>query len=203
MGARAPKSHLAPLPADRRALLVAPLALEALIVRSAARGLSVRTSGLGPRRARAAARRLARQPGSALIVVGFCGALEPGDPPGRLIVASEVRDPSGVVIPCGALDQLLAVLERDGLSPRCGPLASVERLARAPERKRLRAQGAVAVDMESAWLAPAAAGRPFGVVRAVVDTPGRELARPWLTLTGSLSAIGSLRAAARSIAGMA
>lgn len=171
-------------------------------MRSAAPALVVRRSGLGPRRARAAARRLVRQPGSALVVVGFCGGLEPDDAPGRLIVASEVRDPSGAISPCGARGALVAVLERNGLSARCGPLVSVERLARGVDRERLRATGAVAVDMESAWLAPAAAGRPFGVLRAVVDTPGRELTRPWLTLAGSLPAIGSLRAAARALAGM-
>jgi 4-hydroxy-3-methylbut-2-enyl diphosphate reductase len=183
-------------------LLVAPLAFERLIVRSAAPSLVVRGSGLGPRRARRASRRLARAPGSVLVVVGFCGALEPDEQPGGLIVASEVRHPSGAVVPCGALGQLLAALERGGLRARCGPMASVERLARGPERERLRAQGAIAVDMESAWLAPAAAGRPFGVLRAVVDTPGRELTRPWLTVAGGVRAIGSLRAAARALAGM-
>ena len=50
------------------------------------------------------------------------------------------------------------------------------------ERAVLAAEGALAVDMESAWLAPAAAGRPFAVVRVVLDTPASELHRPLATL---------------------
>jgi 4-hydroxy-3-methylbut-2-enyl diphosphate reductase len=32
--------------------------------------------------------------------------------------------------------------------------------------------------MESVWLAPGAAGRPFAVVRVVLDSPSHELLRP-------------------------
>ena len=35
----------------------------------------------------------------------------------------------------------------------------------------LAAGGALAVDMESAWLQAAAGGRPFAVLRVVLDTP--------------------------------
>jgi hypothetical protein len=41
----------------------------------------------------------------------------------------------------------------------------------------MEASGAVAVDMESAWVAQAARGRPFAVVRVLSDTPRRELRR--------------------------
>jgi len=54
----------------------------------------------------------------------------------------------------------------------------------------------VAVDMESAWLAAAASGRPLAVVRAVVDTPNQELARPLALVNGAGRAYWALRQAA-------
>jgi 4-hydroxy-3-methylbut-2-enyl diphosphate reductase len=54
--------------------------------------------------------------------------------------------------------------------------------------------------MESAWLAPAAAGRPFAVLRVVLDTPARELHRPFATAAGGLAAWRSLRRAAPALA---
>ena len=56
--------------------------------------------------------------------------------------------------------------------------ASVARIAMGDARVRLRESGAVAVDMESVWLAPGAGERPFAVVRVISDTPARELTRP-------------------------
>jgi 4-hydroxy-3-methylbut-2-enyl diphosphate reductase len=50
-------------------------------------------------------------------------------------------------------------------------------MARGAERAQLASDGSIAVDMESAWLAAGAAGRPFAALRAVVDTPSRELVR--------------------------
>src|SRR5204862_125250 len=63
------------------------------------------------------------------------------------------------------------------------------------EREELRRAGAIAVDMESAWLAAAAGARPLAVVRVVVDTPGRELRRPLATARGGLRALRTLRRA--------
>ena len=48
--------------------------------------------------------------------------------------------------------------------------------------------------MESAWLAAGAAGRPFGVVRVVLDSPSHELFRPQ-ALGGALRAARVLRRA--------
>ena len=53
--------------------------------------------------------------------------------------------------------------------------------------------------MESAWLAAAAAGRPFAVLRVVVDTPSRSLWRPLATLVGGLKAMRVLRRAAPAL----
>jgi 4-hydroxy-3-methylbut-2-enyl diphosphate reductase len=54
--------------------------------------------------------------------------------------------------------------------------------------------------MESAWLAPAAAGRPFAVLRVVLDTPSREVFRPFATLAGGVAAWRALRRAAPALA---
>jgi 4-hydroxy-3-methylbut-2-enyl diphosphate reductase len=53
----------------------------------------------------------------------------------------------------------------------------VGKIATGERREQLRAAGALAVDMESAWLAAGAAGRPFAVVRVVLDSPSHELFR--------------------------
>jgi 4-hydroxy-3-methylbut-2-enyl diphosphate reductase len=53
--------------------------------------------------------------------------------------------------------------------------------------------------MESAWLADAAAGRPFAVLRVVADAAGRHLADPRLALEGA-RALLSLRRAAPALA---
>ena len=129
-----------------------------------------------PAHAAAAARTVAPLPFEALAVAGFCGATAGQLRPGDVVIASEVRGPDGI-----------HVCEAAGRSPRwnalgiarvrVGPLACADHVVRGTERGTLAAQGALAADMESAWLAPAAAGRPFAVVRVVVDTPAREISR--------------------------
>src|SRR5438105_14775249 len=52
--------------------------------------------------------------------------------------------------------------------------------------------GVLAVDMESAWLAEAADGRPLAVVRVVVETANRRLLDP-RTLVAGTRALASLR----------
>ncbi|HEY5657901.1 MAG TPA: hypothetical protein VIY27_08940, partial [Myxococcota bacterium] len=81
---------------------------------------------------------------------------------------------------------------------RVVPLASVPRVARGGDRLALRANGAGAVDMESAWLAAGAAGRPFAVVRVVLDGPRHELLRPAFP-RNLLRAARSLRSVARAL----
>ncbi len=68
--------------------------------------------------------------------------------------------------------------------------------SRAPSCART---GACAVDMESFWLAPAAAGRPFAVLRAVSDGPRHEFWRPAIVHAG-IAALRRLRRAAPVLA---
>jgi 4-hydroxy-3-methylbut-2-enyl diphosphate reductase len=180
-------------------LVLAPLRIEARAVAPAlGAGSILQRAGMGPKRARSGAARAARTRADAVAVAGFCGALDPALQPGDLVVATEVRGPSGTVA-CPTASLLAGALRRRGLTVHEGPVVSTTRLVRGADRARLHATGAIACDMESAWLAGAAEGRPFAVVRAVVDTPARELHDPRALAAGSARAFRSLRAAARAI----
>ncbi|MGH2902877.1 MAG: 4-hydroxy-3-methylbut-2-enyl diphosphate reductase [Solirubrobacteraceae bacterium] len=176
-------------------LVATPLSLERLAVRAARRPVRVVRTGMGPRRSRQVVPRLAAIPSRTLAVMGYCGALESTLRPGELLVANEIRDPDGAVIACPGAEILAGELARAGLDVRVGPLASEPRLVTGAARGRLAEGGALAVDMESAWLAAAAAGRPLAVVRAVLDTPDREVHRPLATATGVIRASAALRRA--------
>jgi 4-hydroxy-3-methylbut-2-enyl diphosphate reductase len=134
--------------------------------------------------------------GFATAVAGVAGALVAGLHPGDLVVADRVLRPDGTVVRLLPSAPILAgVLRRRGLPVSVGPVVSTDRLVRgAPARAALAATGALAVDLESADLVDAAWAGPVAVVRAMVDTPGRELVSP-ATLTGGLAALRSLRAA--------
>jgi 4-hydroxy-3-methylbut-2-en-1-yl diphosphate reductase len=162
-------------------LVLAPLRIEALAARRA--GATVMRTGMGPERASAAAQTAARQPARAVAVLGFCGALDPALRPGDLVVADELRGANGPFA-CDGAAAVATALESAGLRARRGPLVSVRKLARGSAREGLGADGSIAVDMESAWLAPAAVGRPFAALRAVVDTPSHELLRPRTVVSG-------------------
>jgi 4-hydroxy-3-methylbut-2-enyl diphosphate reductase len=94
---------------------------------------------------------------------------------------------------CPSARPLADALERRGVASRLGAVVSVARIAHGEKRVELRERGAIVVDMESAWLASAAEGRPFAVIRVVADTPSREVTRPLLTLVGAGRAALSLR----------
>jgi 4-hydroxy-3-methylbut-2-enyl diphosphate reductase len=180
-------------------LVLAPLRIEA---RALARGLgddvTLRRAGMGPKRARIAAAVAGHIRADAIAVAGFCGALDPALRPGDLVVATELRavDGDDITIELPTATLLAGALRRRGLTVHEGPLASTPKLVRGAQRATLRAGGAIAVDMESAWLAAAAAGRPLAVVRAVVDTPQHELHNPFALAGGSARAYRALRDAA-------
>ncbi len=174
-------------------LVAAPLRIEAALISSAAREVAVRKTGMGPTRSRAAAETLARAPGQALLVLGFCGGLDAKSAPGEVIVAETVctagdEDHAPARIACVDADGLAAKLRNRGMKVRSGEIVCVSKIAIGERRAQLLAGGALAVDMESVWLAAGAAGRPFAVVRVVLDSPSHELLRPQAT-------VGALRAA--------
>ncbi len=69
--------------ATRRVRVAAPLALEEALIRSAARGVRVRKTGMGPERSLAAVARLRAEPAHGLMVLGFCGGLDEHSRPGK------------------------------------------------------------------------------------------------------------------------
>jgi 4-hydroxy-3-methylbut-2-enyl diphosphate reductase len=131
-------------------------------------------TGLGPRRAARAARRLPEH--EALAVTGFGGALDVGLRPGDVLVATEVRFGERV-FPCSLAARIAEELALAGLYARTGPLFTSPHLVTGAERLRLAAAGVRAVDMETGPLAEVATGTPFAAVRVIVDTPAVPLMR--------------------------
>jgi 4-hydroxy-3-methylbut-2-en-1-yl diphosphate reductase len=179
-------------------LVLAPLRLEAAALGRRA-GVRILRSGMGPARARiAAARGLALDDARGLAVAGTCAAVATGLEAGDVVLGTELRsagrDP--VRVPGSAM--LAAGLRRRGLRVHVGPIASVGQVAGPSERRYLRGDGVLAVDMESAWLADAADGRPLAVLRTVAETAGRELVDP-RTMVAGARALASLRKAAPAL----
>jgi 4-hydroxy-3-methylbut-2-enyl diphosphate reductase len=158
-------------------VLCAPMRTEAAALRRGRPGppgIVLRT-GAGRRRAERAARGAAVTGAGALAVAGVGGGLDAALRPGDVVVATEVRAapragaaPPAIVLPTAAL--LEQALRRQGLTVRAGPVLSTDRLARGAARDRLAATGALAVDLESAWLLAGREDRPAACVRVVADT---------------------------------
>lgn len=191
-------------------LVLAPMRIEAFALRRGVRRTETRVvrSGMGRTRSlRTAARLAADSDGSVpILIAGFAGALRDDLQPGDLVVADELRhaDDTEPIRLSSAAEPVADVLRRRGLRALVGPIVSVERPASGPRRGQLADQtGALAVDMESAWLAAGlttAGSRPaVVVVRAILDTPEREIWRPLATLAGVRLATRSLRRAAAAI----
>ncbi len=175
-------------------VVLAPLALEARAVRGGAPWADVRRIGMGPRRAARSARLPATAGGRPILIAGFCGALDPELEPGDIVLASELRGPNGTTA-CDDPTILAGVLRRGGLRVHVAPILSSDRLVTGQRRQELFATGAVAVDMESAWLAPTTRRRPLVVLRVVLDTSRHELRRPLQTVSGFATAYRTLRRA--------
>jgi 4-hydroxy-3-methylbut-2-en-1-yl diphosphate reductase len=174
-------------------LLIAPTGIEARALRRGAAGANVVRSGVGPRRARRAAAALSDDPARALAVAGFGGSLSRELEPGDVVVAGELRLRHGTVVTqCPGAAVVAGMLRRRGLRAHVGPVVSVRSPATGAARATLAQSGALAVDMESAWLAPATQGRPFVVVRVILDTAERELWNPSATLAGMARASRAL-----------
>jgi 4-hydroxy-3-methylbut-2-enyl diphosphate reductase len=176
-------------------LVLAPMRVEEAMLRRG--GFRTLRTGMGPGRARIAAARAQAVDADAVAVAGLCAGVAPELRPGDVVCATELRREGGetVAVPGSAL--LAAALRRRGLRVHVGPLLSVPLPLDAPGRARHLESGVLAVDMESAWLAGAAAGRPFAVVRVVADGAGRRLADPRIAVDGAhaLRVLAKLRPA--------
>jgi len=188
-------------------LLAAPLRVEAALISSAARGALVHRTGMGPAKAKLAAGQLTARASQALLVLGFCGGLDESSVPGEVIVADEVyaaldegHEHKQARIRCELADLLVQRLTGLGMKVRLGPVVCVSKIAVGERRTQLLAGGAIAVDMESVWLASGAAARPFGVVRVVLDSPSHELLRPQAVF-GAWRAASALRRVAGALHG--
>jgi 4-hydroxy-3-methylbut-2-enyl diphosphate reductase len=184
-------------------LVAAPMRVEAALISSAARGALIHKTGMGPQHARDAAREIGGRSAKAMVVLGFCGGLDETSLPGEVIVAEEVYaapDESHTEEPvrCELAGVLVARLTGRGMKIRVGRVVCVSKLALGERRAQLRAGGAIGVDMESVWLAAGAAGRPFGVVRVVLDSPSHELLRPQ-AVGGAVRAALALRKVAGAL----
>jgi 4-hydroxy-3-methylbut-2-en-1-yl diphosphate reductase len=158
----------------------APLVAERVALRRAVTPV-VRT-GMGPRRSVAAAHRLR---GRGRLVAGVAGGLAPGIRVGDVVVATEVLGPREERAECPSAPMLADALRRLGLTVHMGPIRSERRvLAGAARRRSLAATGALAVDTESVWLAPAG-GEPFAVVRVISDTADAPLLAPGIVVRGT------------------
>jgi len=166
-------------------VVLAPLRVEALALRLG--GARVVRAGMG-RGARGAL-------GDVVAVAGVAGAVDPSLVPGHAVVATELRDANGVVRRLAGTSSLARSLRRRGLRVVTGPVFTADRILGPAERAKLHADGIVAVDMESARLAPRD-GRPFAVVRTIVDTAETRLLHPRTLVAGARALLALRRVAA-------
>lgn len=142
-------------------------------------GVTLHTSGIGRRRVRDTIARLAESPRpDALILAGFCGALDPDLHTGDIHVARSFRHPGQPE--SIAADKRLASVVADAagswLVATHADSVTVAEIAQPDAKEDLRQYGAT-VNMEDYWAAwaAAAAGIPFVAVRAVLDTADQWL----------------------------
>jgi 4-hydroxy-3-methylbut-2-enyl diphosphate reductase len=152
--------------------VVAPLRIEALAL-----GGDVTLIGMGRARATAAGARLAALPRSrAVALAGVAGGLDPDLRVGQLVVATEVRTVDGSIVrSLPGAERIAHDLREKGIDVRTGPIVSSPRLVRGGQRAALAASGAIAVDMESAWLANQLPDRPLAVIRSISDSADRGM----------------------------
>lgn len=181
-------------------LVLAPLRIEALAL-GRHQGVRVLRTGMGPLRARTAAQTARAIDSPAIAIAGLCAAIAPQLRAGDVVCANELRCEDAAPLPLLASTRLAAELSRRGLRVHVGALASSARIE-GPAARRLRRGEALALDMESAWLARAGGGRPLAVVRVVVDSDGRRLADPRIVAAG-LRALRSLHRSGDALAAWA
>jgi len=178
-------------------LVFAPLRIEAAMLPKHD-GWTVLRSGMGPERARIAAARGLAVEAPAVAVVGLCAAVSPDLRAGDLVCATALRRADALTVAAPGSALVAAALRRRGLRAHVGPILSVGHVTAAAERRAFSIHGVLAVDMESAWLAEAADGRPLAVIRVVVETAEHDLRDP-RTITAGVRALRNLRRAAAAL----
>lgn len=170
--------------------IVVPMAIEATEIRRALcripdAGAMLYISGIGGERAAAAIAWLADSPPrpDAVIMAGFCGALEPGLNTGDIHIAPSFYA-SGQTESIAADASLIAAVTDaaalcagvNGIAAAGAPSVTVAAIAQPEAKADLRRYGAT-VNMEDYWAAQAAAavGIPLVAVRAVLDTAEQSL----------------------------
>jgi len=187
--------------ADERLLVLAPMRVEARAIRAGAPWSRIEKIGVGPRRARAAAHLTSDPQMPPALLAGVCGGLDERLEPGDVVLASELRTPDRT-LPCPDPAILAGVLRRGGLRVHVGPIVSSSGLVFGGRRRELSQSGALAVDMESAWLAGDCASQ-LTTLRIVLDTPRYEMHRPARAAVAWRRAFRSLREASALLEGWA
>jgi len=198
-----------------RLVVVAPLRLEARAARRGAPGAHVVTCGMGPRRVESNRLPLekAASTASAVVVAGIGGGLQEDEKPGDVVIASALscgisEGPFALfdqrLAELGDATRLHASLVAAGLRVHRGGIVSSDHIVRGAERAALGSEGAVAVDMESYFVARLLGrlepGRPsLFVLRVLVDTPSHEVTSIG-TLAGVARGLGLLRRALGCVA---
>ncbi len=182
------------------AIFCAPLKWEAdALRRGLPPGLTDRVlrTGSGPARAGRAAGGAAVTSADAVLVAGIAGGLDPSLRPGDVVVADRVVAPDGSERACPSARLLAGRLRADGIGVRVGAIATSDRVVSGARRAALARSGAVAVDMESAYLLDA--DRPGAVVRVVADPADGRLLAP-ATLRRVRQAVAALTPVAPAVA---
>jgi adenosylhomocysteine nucleosidase len=158
-------------------------------------------SGPGSARAAAAAATAAAGGATLLVAWGLAGGLDPKLAAGAVIAPRRVRTLEGPPIAVAATWHARLAQLGGELALETGDLLTTDTALESPEAKRsaAAASGAVAVDMESAGVAEAAAraGLPFIALRVVVDGAGDALphgAERWIDERGNRRFAPTLRA---------
>jgi nucleoside phosphorylase len=161
----------------------------------------VSQSGPGAARAAAAAARAIEAGANVLVSWGLAGALDAAVAPGTVVAPRRVLVQGAEPLVIDAAWHAALAELADEFALEHGDLLSVAAPLESPAAKRAAAAAtrAVAVDMESAAIAAAAARAhlPFAVLRVVVDGVGDALpagAARWLDENGNRRAAATLQA---------